>query len=141
VRSSFLCAGYNPKGWIGIGDDRDAIAAFLFTWEDGDTSKRPIKLPKVGGPGLAVIDKPEIGVKFAPDGLHCLVPGRERTATSRLGSYYMKKPDGGRSLFAPGEDPKRAAVKSVRCYVAEGEGEAWALDGIVWSTQRKEAQE
>ena len=42
-----MCGGYNPKGWIGLGEDRDAIAAFLFTWPDGDTSKRPIKLQKV----------------------------------------------------------------------------------------------
>lgn len=42
-----VCGGYNPKGWIGLGEDRDAIAAFLFTWPDGNTSKRPIKLQKV----------------------------------------------------------------------------------------------
>ena len=41
-----MCGGYNPKGWIGLGEDRDAIAAFLFTWPDGDTSRRPIKLQK-----------------------------------------------------------------------------------------------
>jgi hypothetical protein len=32
---------------IGLGEDRDAIAAFLFTWPDGDTAKPAIKLPKV----------------------------------------------------------------------------------------------
>ena len=41
-----VCGGYNPKGWIGLGEDRDAIAAFLFTWPDGDTGRRPVKLPK-----------------------------------------------------------------------------------------------
>jgi hypothetical protein len=41
-----VCGGYNPKGWIGLGEDRDAIAAFLFTWPDGNTSRRPIKLQK-----------------------------------------------------------------------------------------------
>ena len=41
-----MCGGYNPKGWIGLGEDRDAIAAFLFTWPDGNTGRRPIKLPK-----------------------------------------------------------------------------------------------
>ena len=45
------------------------MAAFLFTWPDGDKSKRPVKLPKVGGPGLAVLDKPESGPQFGPDGL------------------------------------------------------------------------
>lgn len=43
-----VCGGYNPAGWIGLGDDRDSIAAFLFTWPDGDTRKDPIKLEKVG---------------------------------------------------------------------------------------------
>jgi hypothetical protein len=42
-----VCGGYNPAGWIGLGDDRDSIAAFLFTWPDGDTSKDPTKLEKV----------------------------------------------------------------------------------------------
>lgn len=42
-----ICGGYNPRGFIGIGEDRDAIAAFLFTWPDGDVSKPAIKLPKV----------------------------------------------------------------------------------------------
>ena len=42
-----ICGGYNPAGWIGLGEDRDSIAAFLFTWPDGNTSKRPIKLEKV----------------------------------------------------------------------------------------------
>ena len=41
-----VCGGYNPAGWIGLGDDRDSIAAFLFTWPDGDTSKDPAKLKK-----------------------------------------------------------------------------------------------
>ena len=42
-----VCGGYNPAGWIGLGDDRDSIAAFLFTWPDGDTSLPPVKLKKV----------------------------------------------------------------------------------------------
>jgi len=41
-----VCGGYNPKGWIGLGEDRDAVAAFLFTWPDGDTGRRPVKLQK-----------------------------------------------------------------------------------------------
>lgn len=39
-------AGCSPQGWVSLGEDRDAIAAFLFTWRDGDFSRRPIKLPK-----------------------------------------------------------------------------------------------
>jgi len=131
-----VVGGYNPRGWIGLGEDRDAIAAFLFTWPDGNTAARPIKLPKVGGPSMAVIDNPSNGVKFGPDGLRCLVPGKERVAVSRLGTYYARLPDGGRSLFAPGEDARGAEVVNVQCWVAEGAGEAWKLDGIVWSTER-----
>jgi hypothetical protein len=49
-----LCArSYNPKGYLGYGDWRDAISAFLFTWPDGDTSKRAIKLPKTVSAALA----------------------------------------------------------------------------------------
>lgn len=42
-----LVGGYNARGWSGIGEDRDSPASFLFTWRDGDFSKRPVKLPKV----------------------------------------------------------------------------------------------
>ena len=129
--------GYNPKGWIGLGEERDAIAAFLFTWPDGDTSRRPVKLPKVGGPSLAVVDRPEAGIKFGAEGLSLLAPGRERLSKSRLGTFYARLPGGGRTLFAEGEDGKGAEVVELRCYVAEGEGEAWALDGIVWRTERQ----
>lgn len=53
-----------PWSLAGLGEDRDSIASFLFTWPDGDVTKNPIKLPKVGGPSLAVIDKPENGTKM-----------------------------------------------------------------------------
>ena len=45
------------------------MAAFLFTWPDGNTSERPCKLPKVGGAAQAVLDRPETGPVFGPDGL------------------------------------------------------------------------
>jgi hypothetical protein len=57
------------SGWIGLGEDRNSLAAFLFAWPDGDTSKRPQKLPKVGGAAMAVIDKADEGPQFGPDGL------------------------------------------------------------------------
>ncbi len=31
---------------VGLGEDRNSLAAFLFTWPDGNTSKPAIKLPK-----------------------------------------------------------------------------------------------
>ena len=166
-----LLGGYNPRGWIGLGEDRDSIAAFLFTWPDGDTSKKAIKLPKVraaklclnpealrpqtalprlqcalarstptlllqvGGPSLAVIDKPEAGIQFGPDGLTIpLAADSPRRAKSRLGSYYAKAPGGGRSLFAAGEDPKRAELVDLRAYTAQ-RPEEWQLEGIVWTKQ------
>ena len=46
----------NPKGWVNYGEYRGSLAAFLFTFPDGDTTKNPIKLQKVGGAGLAQID-------------------------------------------------------------------------------------
>lgn len=39
--------GFNPRGWISLGENRDSNAAFLFTWPDGDTNQPAIKLPKV----------------------------------------------------------------------------------------------
>ena len=51
-----VCGGYNPAGWIGLGDDRDSIAAFLFTWPDGDTSKDPAKLEKACGQCFTAVD-------------------------------------------------------------------------------------
>ena len=59
----------------------------------------------MGGAGLAIIDKAEAGPQFGAEGLSiALQPGRERTAKSRLGSYYARRADGGRSLFGPGEE-------------------------------------
>lgn len=53
--------------------------AFLFTWVDGDTECRPVRLPKVGNAAMAVIDRAELGPQFGPDGLKiALSPGRER---------------------------------------------------------------
>ena len=65
---------------------------------------------QVGGPGLAIIDLGDSGPKFGAEGLHILLtPGQERLAKSRLGSYYARRSDGGRTLFAKGED-KRAQL-------------------------------
>lgn len=131
-----VCGGYNPAGWIGLGDDRDSLSAFLFTWPDGDTSSQPIKLKKVGGASLAVVDKASRGPQFGADGLKILLQeGTEQYAQSRLGSYYEKRPGGVRSLFAEGEDWKAATLTDLKVLVAVGDSEKWKLDGIVWKTQ------
>lgn len=132
-----IIGGYNPRGWIGLGEDRDSIAAFLFTWPLDEPAGNPIKLPKVGGPSLAVIDNPSAGIQFGAEGLKTLVPGRERQVKCRLGTFYAKMPDGGRSIFALSENPKVTELEELRCYVAQGSGEAWNLDGIIWKTEQK----
>ena len=69
---------------------------------------------QVGGAGLAVIDKAEAGPQFGAEGLTVpLQPGQERLAKSRLGTYYARRADGGRSLFAAGEE-KRAQLTDLK---------------------------
>eukprot|EP00884_Botryococcus_braunii_P005326 jgi/Botrbrau1/14795/Bobra.105_1s0008.2 len=132
-----IFGGYNPRGWIGLGDERNAISAFLFTWPDGDTSKPAIKLPKVGGGALAVIDKGEEGPRFGAEGLTIpLETGKERLARCRLGTYYARRPDGSRSLFADDENIKGTQLVDLKVWVAEGGPEQWELDGIVWKSSQ-----
>ncbi|GLC69845.1 hypothetical protein PLESTF_000886800 [Pleodorina starrii] len=149
-----VLGGYNPEGWIGLGEDRASNGAFLFTWphwgkdknkgdvRSGRTQSRegkgegPFKLAKVGGPNLAVIDNPGSGPQFGADGLSIpLKPrGKERLAKSKLGTYYSRLPDGGRSLFGPGDDPKRAELEWLKVYVADARGVEWKLEGITWKS-------
>lgn len=133
--SNAIIGGYNPRGWIGLNEDRDSIAAFLFTWPDGKiSSSLPIKLQKVGGYAMAVMDYPSDGIRFGPDGLKFLVPGRERIATSRLGSYYARMPDGSKSILPNGE--KSVELERVQVYVSSQGPETYNLDGIIWKTGR-----
>lgn len=48
-RLGIQVGGYNPKGWVGYGEARGSIAAFLFQRDDN----RWIKLKKVGGASFA----------------------------------------------------------------------------------------
>lgn len=60
-------------------------------------------------------------------------------AFSKLGSYYSRRPDGVRNLFADGEEIKRGKgteLKSLRTYVAVGGPEQFELDGIIWKTSK-----
>jgi hypothetical protein len=144
-----VCGGYNPKGWLGYGDWRDAISAFLFTWPDGNTAKPALKLPKTvrpgpsvsriayrvsriaprsaqaltprigaqGGSGMAIIDEQGGGPQWGPEGLKVSVGAR--SARSRLGTYYERRPGGGRSLFTDDEG-STAEVVSLRAWVGVG---------------------
>ena len=50
--------GYNPKGWVGYGENRGSVAAFLFKQNANGSFT---KLRKVGGGGMAQMDNPESG--------------------------------------------------------------------------------
>ena len=125
TRGGALVGGYAPKGFAGFGEYRGSIAAFLFSWPDGNTNAPAIKLQKVGGAGLATIDEPETGPRFGSDGfVVSMNPGRERYATSKLGPYYEAMPGGVRSIFATSDDWKATELTELRTYVGvwpEGE--------------------
>ena len=154
-----VIGGYAPRSWLGLGEEKSAMAAFLFTWpEGGDLSRSDaIKLPKVGGAGLALIDRAGVAIQFGAEGLIIPLSSRdgasERMAKCRLGTYYAKIPSsssssgsgseqpqqraapGGRSLFSPREkDPMKTELVSLKVFVARGAAEAWDLDGVVWKT-------
>jgi hypothetical protein len=127
-----VCGGYAPKGYAGYGEYRGSIAAFLFTWPDGDISQPVIKLQKVGGAGLATVDEPETGPRFGMDGLVIRMdPGFEKLAVSKLGPYYEPMmgvgTKRGSSIFADSEcgtRPSYATLTKLEVYVGvwpEGE--------------------
>lgn len=131
-----VVGGYAPRSWLGLGEEKAAMSAFLFTWRDGDAGGPITKLAKVGGPGLALVDRPGAGPQWGAEGLTIpLAPADPRRAKCRLGTYYARLPDGGRSLFAPGESEKGTQLTSLRVYVAAGDPETWKLDGVVWTTE------
>jgi len=98
--SGALFGGYNPTGWVNYGEYRGSIAAFLFYFPQGDETKRPIKLQKIAGAGLAQIDDGS-GPRFGSEGLTILLsrdaPKRVRV---KLGLYYEKTPEG-KNTFLP----------------------------------------
>jgi hypothetical protein len=118
---------YNPKGHVGYGESRGSIAAFLFTWKDGDLSKRPVKLRKIGKAALACLDDPETGPRMGADGLDIrLRPPRakwaevadDRLARSKLGSYYERLTEGPNrsTLFGANENGKGEILRFLRVY-------------------------
>jgi hypothetical protein len=124
TRMGIVCGGYNPKGWVGYGEARGSIAAFLFVV--GSKFDKPgapgTKLIKVGGPGLAVIDNPENGPSFGADSLVVpLADGNERMARSKLGSYYERFEDGTNSLFGKDASVQLKNLKVFHGVYEEGE--------------------
>lgn len=119
--------GYNPKGWVGYGEYRPGLSAFLFTWR-GDEM---IKLRKTGGAGMCVVDKPEEGPMFGAEGL-CIPmrQGYERRARCKLGPYYERMANGGKTIFEGGD----MAVELADLYVYTGiyeEGEPVPFDDAI----------
>lgn len=139
TRGGVLCGGYNPKGWIGLGDNRSSLAAFLFRLDVEESQHGWNKLQKIGGDSLAVCDQADTGPVFGADALVVsLKEPNPREAKCRLGAYYERLPDGSRNLFAAEEKMRggggKAELVSLQVLVAEGKGEEWELDGIVWKT-------
>mmetsp|Transcript_14249 Transcript_14249/g.23012 ORF Transcript_14249/g.23012 Transcript_14249/m.23012 type:complete len:145 (-) Transcript_14249:639-1073(-) len=93
------CSRDHSLGWVGYGEARGSIAAFLFVYKRG-LSELPTKLRKVGGPSLAQQDLPELGPSFGADSLVIpLEKSNPKLARSKLGSYYERFPGGGNTLF------------------------------------------
>lgn len=133
-----VCGGYAPRSWLGLGEEKAAASAFLFRFDpaapgDGGAAA---KLAKVGGPGLALIDRPGEGPRWGAEDFRVVFDrdgGAPAHARSRLGTGYAKLPGGGRSLFAEGEGG-RAELAGLVVWVADGEPESWRLNGVVWES-------
>lgn len=123
TRAGIQCGGYNPKGWVGYGEARGSIAAFLYILggKYAAAGAPAIKLRKVGGPGLAQMDLPESGPSFSPDALVIPLGKDGRVARSKLGSYYERLPDGTNSLFGKDSNVQLRDLKVYHGVYAEGE--------------------
>lgn len=119
TRLGIVAGGYNPKGWVGYGEARGSIAAFLFRKNlDGSFTK----LRKVGGAGLAQLDNPESGPSFGADSLVIpLARDNQKLARSKLGSYYERFADGTNSLFGKDASVQLTELKVYHGVYAEGE--------------------
>jgi TLD len=117
---TIVVGGYNPKGWASTGGARPSVAAFLFYQRNPDGEFQ--KLKKVGGGGLACSrDDPGFGISLGPDGLVIgLQPGRQKTATSKLGPYYERGPQDLSSLF-PGGSVELDSLKVLVGVYEQGE--------------------
>jgi len=124
TRSGLRFGGYNPKGWVGYGEARGSIAAFLFILrrEYAVGGAPGLKLRKVGGPSMAQMDLPESGPSFSPDAL--VIPmskSNPKLVRSKLGSYYDRLPDGGNSLFGKESSEQLKELKVYHGVYEEGE--------------------
>lgn len=125
TRTGIVAGGYNPKGWVGYGENRGSIAAFLFRQNNKDGTGTPsyTKLRKVGGAGMAQMDNPESGPCFGADSLVIPLNRRDdpKLARSKLGSYYERFPDGTNTLFGKDASVQLTDLKVYHGVYAEGE--------------------
>jgi TLD len=115
--SGLVVGGYNPKGWVGYGEARGSIAAFLFRSKIPNSTEEWIKLRKVGGASMAQMDNPESGPMFGADSL--IIPlqrgANSKVARSKLGSYYERMDNGStNSLF--GKDTPTVLLRDLKVY-------------------------
>lgn len=91
--------------------------------------------------GMVVLDTYYLPGHFVSQQRSLLRKPSHVQAFSKLGSYYSRRPDGARNLFADGEELKRGKgteLKWLRTYVAEGGPENFELDGIIWKSSKSE---
>ncbi len=76
---------YAAKGFAGFGEYRGSIAAFLFTWRDGDTSKPAVKLQKVSGghTRIALAPAPALSIRLIAYAWPSLPGGRRGSRDDR----------------------------------------------------------
>eukprot|EP00541_Cyclophora_tenuis_P018793 CAMPEP_0116551836 /NCGR_PEP_ID=MMETSP0397-20121206/6166_1 /TAXON_ID=216820 /ORGANISM="Cyclophora tenuis, Strain ECT3854" /LENGTH=215 /DNA_ID=CAMNT_0004076747 /DNA_START=162 /DNA_END=809 /DNA_ORIENTATION=- len=121
TKDGLVCGGYNPKGWVGYGEARGSIAAFLFVFNNDGTTAT--KLRKVGGKSLAQMDMPESGPSFGADSL--VIPLNDKSqpkiARSKLGSYYERFEDGTNTLFRTTSSVQLKDLKVYHGIYEEGE--------------------
>ena len=120
-----ICGGYNPCGWVNLGEARGNIAAFLFLIDDNGKGKGPdnkyIKLQKIGGAGMAQVDDGG-GPKFGAEGLTIpLLKANPKLIRSKLGLYYENLPNGDRTLLGNGR--MESEIAEFKVYVGDWSGE------------------
>jgi len=117
--SDGVFGGYNPCGWVNLGESRGGIAAFLFYFPNGDTKQRPVKLQKIGGASMAQVDDGG-GPRFGMEGLYIPLGALGRMTSSKavlskLGLYYQNCPNGQRSLLPRGAPTAELSDLRVFC--------------------------
>lgn len=119
TQAGAIVGGYANCGFIGFGEPRNSISAFLFSWSDGDTSKPVVKLQKAATSfgEAATVDVSTNGPRFGYDGFSMMMTrGQEHSARSKLGLDYEAMPDRRNSIFAR-EEGNNAYITELRAYV------------------------